>query len=642
MKFLKYCSVLAIIFCLFSCSKIEDDPYVPSEWAYDRYSDASVVPGDDFYHYVCGLGIDGPGADSWAPLQVWAKQAQDFSSLAYSDGADNPVPVMKRLNELKSSLVSRENMEDAYAQMRERLSGIEEIKDIRDYPQTIARLTREGYYFFYVNTKYLDGHKFGILVTAIYNGMVNDWNEEWLKEAGIYDEYTRRLPKAREFEQYLNDHIKVEGGESLADLDANVPEECARIKEFIARNTSRTKAAGSAFERFGAALGNENPDFVPTDDVTRQYFEAIDGMGNDMVDAANAFLWCVAASIDINILFEPETMINFLMVFLSPNLLMNMSHTFCDTYTTAENIRKHKAIFEDLRSTMIERVGRSEWMTASTKALAREKLEAMECHTGILDWPKYEADMPDATDFCSAFHEVSASYITKLMGVSGDNSNIDNIIAAAYMMPMVGYPAYEANSFYLRNCNTMCILPSTEVLMDMNSDFPFINFVIAHEMCHGFDSEGCDYNARGEFGDWWTKEDKLAFGKKKDSLIELFNHYQVTESVYCNGALTINEDMADLGGMEIAWYNAERELESKYRGDELREMERRFFKSYAVFYAKYISLDDKIKAVSDQDHSLYEFRINGILNNIGDWYSLFDVTGGQKYCMAPELRVHFW
>lgn len=212
--------------------------------------------------------------------------------------------------------------------------------------------------------------------------MLADWNEEWLKEAGIYDEYTRLMPKAREFEHYLKENIKLDSGESLSSLDAGVPDECMQIKEYIARTAaSSAKAADGAFEHFSAALGNANPDFVPTDDATRQYFELIDGMGNDMLEAANAFLWCSAESLDINILFEPETMVNVLLAFMSPNLLMNIPHTFCDSYTTAENIRKNEEVFEGLRNTMIERIDKSEWMTAGTKMLAREKLEAMECHT---------------------------------------------------------------------------------------------------------------------------------------------------------------------------------------------------------------------------------------------------------------------
>ena len=642
MKILRTCSVLAVLLCLCACSKDNYDPYIPSEWKYDRYSDTGIVPGNDFYRHVCGLGIAEPGVDAWAPIPCWTRQAQDFSSLAYSEGADNPVPVMRKMNELKSACASRENMEEAFARLRERLSGIGKLKDISDYPQALARCARQGYNFFYVQSQNLDGHKFGIKVTAIYDGLLQDWNEEWLREAGIYDEYTRLMPKAREFERYLKDNIKPDDTKSISSLNAGVPAECMQIKEYIAGTASATKAADGAFSRFAAALGNANPDFVPTDDVTRQYFELIDRMGNDMLEAASAFLWCSAASLDINILFEPEIIGNVFMMFIYPNILMNISHTFCDLYTTAENISKNQEIFEGLRGTMLERIDQSEWMTASTKTLAKEKLEAMECHTGILDWARYEADMPASQDFCSALHEIGSSYITKLMNNSGDNDNTNHIIAAAYMTPFVGYPAYDANSFYLRNCNTMCILPSTEIMMDMNPDFPFINFVIAHEMCHGFDSDGCNYNARGEFSDWWADDDRLEFQKKKDQLIGIFNQYYVGGSTFCDGAKTIDEDMADLGGMEIAWHAAKKELEAKYHGDQLQDMRRRFFKSYAVFYAQYLSIEDKLKSVREQVHSNNEYRVNGIVNNIDDWYSCFNITQDQKYYLSPKSRVHFW
>lgn len=216
MKILRIWSVIAVLFCLCSCNIDGPDPYILSEWKYDRYSDISIMPGSDFYRYVCGRGISEPGADAWAPVPRWTRQTEDFSSLAYSEGDDNPVPVIRRLNELKSVCTSRENMEEAFVQLRKRLSGISEFTDIKDYPQAVARCTREGYNFFYVQTQNLDGHKFGIKVTAIYDGLLADWKEEWLKEAGIYDEYTRLLPKAREFEKYLKDNIKLDGGENLS------------------------------------------------------------------------------------------------------------------------------------------------------------------------------------------------------------------------------------------------------------------------------------------------------------------------------------------------------------------------------------------------------------------------------------------
>ena len=100
--------------------------------------------------------------------------------------------------------------------------------------------------------------------------------------------------------------------------------------------------------------------------------------------------------------------------------------------------------------------------------------------------------------------------------------------------------------------------------------------------------------------------------------------------------------MADLGGLEIAYYTTARELESKFGGEELLEMKRRFFRCYAILYAMYFSLDEKLELVKNDEHSLNEYRVNGIVNNIDDWYQLFDVTPERKFYLAPERRVYLW
>ncbi len=129
-------------------------------------------------------------------------------------------------------------------------------------------------------------------------------------------------------------------------------------------------------------------------------------------------------------------------------------------------------IFEALRRTMGERIDQSDWLTPYSKVRAREKVDAMECHLGILDWSKYEADMPVSDDICSALHEVGSSHITKMMRNSGENQNLDHIIANSYMMPYIGTSAYDSNFMYLRNCNATLILPSTSILTDMNPECP--------------------------------------------------------------------------------------------------------------------------------------------------------------------------
>ena len=640
-KFPHIVFALGILSCLFSCSESGDEPYKPAEWRYDSYSDQSILPGDDFYRFVCGKGIASEGSDAWAPFSCWIKQENDYSTLAFSDGDDNPVPVLKRLNELKKTSSSEEKREAAFANMRERLDGIDGSAGDREFPEIAADYCRNGYTLFLPTPKTLDGHRFGLIVTAVFVGMLHEWTEQELVLAGIKDEYDDRLPKARMFEKYLLDNIK-DDGESSEDLDAGNFEECRQLKEYFGSN-AMTKAGSSALERFAAALGNRNSDFVPSDNVTRQYFELVDRIESaEMKEAARAFLWCAAVSLDMDFILHPDQQLNFFMTVLYPNLLMNISHTFCDTYVKQDCEKRNKEIFEDLRRTMAERIDRSEWMSQYTKEGAREKINAMECHTGILDWSRYEADMPVSDDFCSALHEVGRSHISKLMANSGENTSLDHIIATFYMAPMTGYSAYSANSFYIRNVNAMCILPSTSVLMDMNPEFPFLTYIIGHEMCHGFDADGANFNARGELADWWSIADRLEFKKKQDRLIAVFNQYHVEGATFCNGARTITEDMADLGGLEVAYYTTSRDLEEKFRGAELIEMKRRFFKSYAILYARYTSPDEKVKQVEKDVHSINEYRINGIVNNMDDWYLFYDVTPERKFFLPIEQRVHLW
>ena len=638
MKILQISIVLGLLLCLSSCSKDKIEPYNPTEWRFDKYSDSSILPGDDFYRFACGKGIASEGSDSWAPFSRWGKQQSDYEVLALSDEADNPVPVFKRINELRTEAPN--HVAEAFASMRERLDGIESRTGNKGFPEKAAEYYRNGYILFHVNPMILYGHKFGIGTTAVYNGTLLDWTGQQLETAGIKEKYDKLLPKAQMFQKYLLDNIKV-GEESIDDLDAGDSEECRQLKACV-ESFAKTKAGDSAIERFAVALGNRNPDFVPADDATRQYFELVDKMEDaEMKEAADAFLWCSAVSWDMDFILNADTP-NIFLTLLYPNLYMNMSHCFCEKYVKPECAQWSKEIFEALRGTMAERIDQSEWMSPYTKASAREKIDAMECHTGILDWSKYEADMPVSGDFCSALHEIGRSYVSKLMANSGENTSLDHIIASLYIMTTGGSRAYTANAFYIQTVNAMCILPSTSILMDMNPEFPFLTYIIGHEMCHGFDANGANFNARGELGDWWAIDDRLVFKKKQEQLIGIYNQYYVDGLTFCNGAKTITEDMADLGGMEIAWITTSRELEEKYGGEELQEKKRRFFKSYAIMYAEYTSIEEKLKLVEEDEHSLKEYRINGIVNNIDDWYQLFDVTPDSKYYLAPERRVYLW
>ena len=147
MKFSHIFFVLGILLSLSSCSKDNFEPYIPTEWQYDKYSDSSILPGDDFYRFVCGKGIVAEGSDSWTPFSRWKKQEMDFMELAFSDGDDNPVPAIKRLNELKAALSGdkEEHVAEAFTSMSERLNGIESRVRDKGFIEKAAEYYKNGY-----------------------------------------------------------------------------------------------------------------------------------------------------------------------------------------------------------------------------------------------------------------------------------------------------------------------------------------------------------------------------------------------------------------------------------------------------------------------------------------------------------------
>ncbi|MCQ2143438.1 MAG: hypothetical protein MJY56_05160, partial [Bacteroidales bacterium] len=134
----------------------------------------------------------------------------------------------------------------------------------------------------------------------------------------------------------------------------------------------------------------------------------------------------------------------------------------------------------------------------------------------------------------------------------------------------------------------------------------------------------------------------LEFKAMQEQMVNTFNQYYVSGETFADGKKTLDENMADLGALEISWYACEKRLKGLYSGEALKDHERRFFRSYAWFWAKYMTDAEKEKMVRGDEHSIYDLRVNGIVNNIDSWYDLFDVKRGDKLYLSPSRRVEFW
>src|SRR5690606_4636337 len=182
---------------------------------------------------------------------------------------------------------------------------------------------------------------------------------------------------------------------------------------------------------------------------------------------------------------------------------------------------------------------------------------------------------------------------------------------------------------------------------DNNADdainYGAIGAVIGHEMTHGFDDQGRQYDKNGNLHDWWTKEDAEKFKAKAQKVVEQYNQYTVLDSLHVNGELTLGENIADIGGLAIA-YEAFKRTEQG-QGNKLIDgltPDQRFFLSFAQVW-RIKNRDERLRMrISADPHSPEMFRVNGPLSNMEEFYKAFDVKPGDKMYRLEDERIKIW
>jgi putative endopeptidase len=172
-----------------------------------------------------------------------------------------------------------------------------------------------------------------------------------------------------------------------------------------------------------------------------------------------------------------------------------------------------------------------------------------------------------------------------------------------------------------------------------------IGFVIGHEMTHGFDNMGRQYDKDGNLRDWWTKDDSKAFEAHAAMLIDQYNHYEVLDSVFVNGKLTLGENIADLGGGTVAFNAYKLSLEGKETPKPIDGFTnyQRFFLAYAQVWRTNMRDKELKKRVKTDEHSPSKARINCVVYNMPEFYAAFpDVKPGDKLFRPVEQRPVIW
>ena len=302
--------------------------------------------------------------------------------------------------------------------------------------------------------------------------------------------------------------------------------------------------------------------------------------------------------------------------------------------------KKADALVKDLCAVYEERIKTLDWMSAKTKQRAIQKLRAMKPKIGYPSrWKSYRGLIVRPDDFFGNLMR-STEYEHR-RALRKLKKPVDR--KEWYCDPQV------VNAFYNPSMNDMtfpaAILqpPFFDAAADDAVNYGAIGSVIGHEMTHGFDDEGAKFDSKGNLKRWWTKEDKKRFEEKGRMLIEQFNQYIVADGVKVNGKLTLGENIADLGGLMIAFDAYERHLEKSGRRDiDGFTPEQRFFLSFAKFECELIRPEYQKMLTLNDTHSPGVFRINGPLGNHDGFYAAFGVSSKDALYRAPKERAQIW
>ena len=296
----------------------------------------------------------------------------------------------------------------------------------------------------------------------------------------------------------------------------------------------------------------------------------------------------------------------------------------------------------NLKISLKQRIENLAWMGPQTKLEALAKLDKMGVKVGYPDkWRDY-----------SGLAISSQSYVLNILN--------SRAFEFKYSMDKIGKPVdptewgmtpQTVNAYYDPNRNEIVfpagILQPPFFNMDADDavNYGAIGMVIGHEMTHGFDNMGRQFDKDGNLRDWWTKEDSKAFETHTAMLIDQYNHYEVLDSTFVNGKLTLGENIADLGGCTVA-YNAYklspegREIPKPIDGFTNFQ---RFFLSYAQIWRNNMRDEALRKQVKTNEHSPAKIRINGVVYNMPEFYAAFtDVKPGDKLFRQVEQRPVIW
>ncbi len=644
--------------------------------------DTTVNPGDDFFHYVNGGWIEAnPIGDEYS-------QYGAFTVLIDEN--------RKILNDLVAEVSKQENVESGSAAQKIRdfynagmdsvkidelgyqpivsyLERIEKIKDIKGVQNEIAQLHKNGIgvlFGFYGTTDPANSEM--IMATYTQGGLglpdVEYYTGDDDRSKEIREKYVEHIARMFILTGFSEEEAKKKA-ETIMKLETNLAKNS--LTRLERRDPIKTYNRMTVDEfaditpeldwnGFYEILGT--PDFSDVNIRMPEFYKAVNSMMKKVsVEDWKSYLEWNIINRNANFLSAEIEKADFdfyrgylsgvkemkprwerIMNYTSGYLGEPIGKLYIEKYFPPAAKERMVELVGNLRYALGARIKGLEWMSDSTKQKALEKLAAMRVQIGYPD--------PDHWIDYSPFIVVEGDYLTNIMNGRKfySKKNIDEIGKPVNRDEWIMSPQ-TVNAGYIPSYNQLVfpagILQPPFFYMDADDavNYGAIGVVIGHEMTHGFDDKGRLYDLKGNLENWWTDDDGKRFEEQSQSLIDQFDNFIVLDSLHVNGELTLGENIADNGGMNVSWMAFRKASEGKANEDIMGfTPEQRFFLSYAQLWRQTIRDEEMMRRLKEDVHSPGIARVNGAVVNIDPFYLAFDIQPDDRLFVAKEERANVW
>ena len=648
---------VALVTTFSSCAV--DNPLPPFDdgggpYAFKDEMDPTVKPGDDFYNYVLGTWLKENdynlcNEDRGTMIQQYILGIQWLKKVV---NVNSPDPIVA---DLCSRLTNaKADFEANITSMKGKLELIDDLTTKEQIAMTMGLLLRAGYQpglelsfngtrkaiYMYMGTMVFQKKVKTIRKQMEALGFSNDEIETlttWTKDYFLKDPSENNKSLSISNPLYWTNPENLQKVIPYEQLKAGRRAgEAKNCEDYLIEGLGVTNAGQLAVVNSQTLAFIENLDELLSTFVGQYFIKSLMKMAVIVRDADY-----ILATKDIDL-------VNILNNDYLP-LRYQLNKLYIEQNITPDAIAYVNDMCNQFRTTFANRLARLDWMGNATKQRALQKLAAVHFIVGVPQ--KWDARlMLSPANLSGSAYDLLCAYQETFWPLALNNlvgqPQMDDIERCLF----VHNSSWDANAFYTPGLNTVMLLasnllyPITDRQQADEYNYAVIGATtIGHELTHGFDNKGSLVDENGQFFSMFTIADSLAYDKKMKQMTSHFSSIKLTDNVYLDGEKSLGENIADLGGLEMAIEI----IDNKGKEKGLSRVERQahlknLFLYFVQAWKSNRTLEFQIFQISEDVHSPEKYRVNGQVNNIDVWYDIFGVTSQDKMYIAPENRIHIW